>query len=207
MVPTAPDAILPAHSTPTPGAPDAVTAAHSAPTPAAPGAVTGAFSTPSPEAPGAVTPAWSAPAIRQAAVAASGLLYIDFIEVNDTVTIGDVVYKFVASPSSAYEVYHGVSALDGIANLVNAINNGTGAGVGTGTVPNPQVTAETVENYMRVSARTAGVAGNLIATTTTIVNAEWPEATLLGGLEQEAPAAITPAHSTPTPSAPTAIVP
>ena len=48
---------------------------------------------------------------------------------NDTVTIGQVTFKFVASVgSTAGNVLIGASAAASVTNLVNAINGGTGAG-------------------------------------------------------------------------------
>lgn len=47
---------------------------------------------------------------------------------NDTVTIGDVVFKFVASPTDEGDVDIGADAATSLANLVAAINGGAGAG-------------------------------------------------------------------------------
>jgi hypothetical protein len=47
---------------------------------------------------------------------------------NDTITIGQVVFKFVASPSAAGDIDIGSDAAGSLANLVVAINGGAGAG-------------------------------------------------------------------------------
>lgn len=112
-----------------------------------------------------------------AAAAAAGTITIAAgnVQANDTVTIGDTTYKFVVSlsePAEANEVKIGNDAAGSAANLVAAINAGTGAGnvYGTGTIANASVTAAAIEGVVTVTAKTKGVAGNAIAFTKTAVN-------------------------------------
>lgn len=94
---------------------------------------------------------------------------------DDTVTIGDKVYKFVASPSAAYDVAIGAAVANSQANLVAAIN-------GDALTPaHPDVAAaDFATNVMIVSARVSGTAGNSIATTETFTDGTdaWDAATM-----------------------------
>lgn len=103
---------------------------------------------------------------------------------GDTVTIGDTVYTFRATPDEAYEVDIGADASGSIDNLIAAINAGAGAGTayGTGTEAHPLVSAAAgTGDTMDVTALTAGTIGNTIATTETGSNSSWGAATLTGG--------------------------
>lgn len=81
----------------------------------------------------------------------------------------------------------GDTAADTIANLVQAINAGSGSGslYATGTTINANATAaiDLVNNQkLNATQKVAGYAGNSDATTTTSTNGSWGHATLLGGL-------------------------
>lgn len=79
---------------------------------------------------------------------------------NDTVTIGDVTYTFVATPSAANEVDVGATKAVCIANLVGAINDDLTPGATTyhaDTVANPYATASASGEVITVTARTGGV--------------------------------------------------
>lgn len=123
-------------------------------------------------------------------VCATGTL--DFATVQptatDTIVIGTRTYTFVSSLTAADDILIGADAIATNANTIAAINRGNGEGTlyGTGTVVNADVTA--VEgastDEMDVTARTPGVVGNAIATTSAGVSAPtWGAATLLGGLD------------------------
>lgn len=83
---------------------------------------------------------------------------------NDTVTIADKTYKFVASPASANDVKIGTGT-EYIANLVAAINGASGAGTtyGTGTTANAYVSATAGSGKVTLTAKSAGASGNAIA--------------------------------------------
>lgn len=122
------------------------------------------------------------------AVAASGVLtFTDNAFITETVTIGDMVYTFVAdllSDDVAYNVQIGISAAATIDNLILAINAGGGEGIsyGTGTVAHPTVLASAgAGDTMDVIANTEGDEGNAIVTTTDLSSASWDAAALLGG--------------------------
>jgi hypothetical protein len=182
MVPTAPDAILPAHSTPTPGAPDAVTAAHSAPTPDAPGAVTGAFSTPSPTAPLVVTQSNQTPTTAYLVGGADAGAWAGYY-LNDPAGSflrqqtmrGDPTRIMHYTPGNPGWQIAVVSYLGGVFGEM-AVNQFMGQDVAT-----PDLVTEW---------KTSGVAKDI-----TVTISAWPLP----------PSAITPAHTTPPPSAPGAV--
>lgn len=77
-----------------------------------------------------------------------------------------------------------VNASGSLDNLIAAINGAAGVGTtySTGTVASTQVTVAAGDgDIMAVTAITAGDEGNLIATTTDIVDASWANTTLTGG--------------------------
>lgn len=90
---------------------------------------------------------------------------------GETVTIGEVVYTYVASPlvDTAYNVLVGGSASASLDNLIDAINAEDGAGeegtlYGTGTIVHPDVEAAAgAGDTVDVTALVPGLAGNLIA--------------------------------------------
>ncbi len=107
------------------------------------------------------------------AVAATGKLTIAAGNAanDNTVKVGDVTYTFKSSlsdPAKANEVLIGDNATATSANLVLAVlAAGTvgdvGVKYGTGTVPNPLVTAASEAGVTTFTAKTKGVAGNSIA--------------------------------------------
>jgi hypothetical protein len=109
-----------------------------------------------------------------------------------TVTIGDITYTFVTELSETsgaaaipYQVYYVTSVAVALDNLKSAINGtGTvGTTYSTGTVAHPLVKATTNANDSQViEARTAGVQGNLIATTDEIDNHAWGATTMASGV-------------------------
>lgn len=107
---------------------------------------------------------------------------------GDTVTIGDTVYTFKdtlsTGPAVPFEVLVGASAATALDNLKSAINATAGAGTtyATGTTIHPTVTATTnTDTTQVVEAKTAGPAGDAIATTEASTHLSWGAATLLGG--------------------------
>ncbi len=98
------------------------------------------------------------------ASAAGAFAFTSNVAVNDTVTIGGIVYTFVAVPASANEVDVGVDLDTSISNLVAAINDSgvEGSTYGTGTVENPSVsaTADLANDEIDLAARFPGAEGD-----------------------------------------------
>ena len=90
---------------------------------------------------------------------------------NDEVTVGTVTYKFVASPSAAYDVDLGGTAAVSLANLEKAVNGTGTAGTeyAAGTLPNTKVTAVAAATTITFTAKddgtNSGTAGNSIVFT------------------------------------------
>jgi len=128
------------------------------------------------------------------AVASSGKLVSTETAVEDgeKVIIGATVYTFKTTlstdPAVPYEVLIGASATAQMTNLVAAImgNEGEGTTYGTGTVAHPTVTAAIADtDDIDLTAKTKGVAGNLIATTDDSAELSWgsEEVALVGGID------------------------
>jgi hypothetical protein len=110
------------------------------------------------------------------------------IAADDTVTIGGVVYTFVASLAAAYDVLVGALDTDSLDNLIAAINGDAGEGstYGTGTVAHPSVTALAgTGDTMDITAIAAGSAGNGIATTAVLTSGDWDNPSTLGGTDDD----------------------
>lgn len=108
----------------------------------------------------------------------------------ETVTIGTTVYTFVAAPATAYDVDIGADASGSLDNLVAAINlSGTaGTEYGAGTAVHPTVSAvrgPSASLELIITAKTAGSAGNSIATTETLTNGSWKAVTMQGGADAQ----------------------
>lgn len=108
---------------------------------------------------------------------------------NETVTIGDTVYRWRDTLAQAYDVKIGASAALSIVNLVAAINaNGTaGTHYFAGTLVHPTVRAydgagDTVVVHTNSNTILTAV-GTLIATTETMTNGSWAAATLADGTD------------------------
>ena len=90
---------------------------------------------------------------------------------NDEVTVGTVTYKFVASPSAAYDVDLGGTAAVSLSNLEKAVNGTGTAGTeyAAGTLPNTKVTAVAATATITFTAKddgtNSGTAGNSIVFT------------------------------------------
>jgi len=129
----------------------------------------------------------SATSIAPAGTEATGILtFAANPTANDTCTIGGITYTFVATPTAANDIDIGAAATNSLDNLIAAINGAAGEGTlyGTGTVSNPVVSAAAGSgDTMDLTARTAGTAGNSIATTETFTNAGnvFTNPTLTGG--------------------------
>lgn len=108
-----------------------------------------------------------------------------------TVTIGDITYTVVDVLSETYgadsipfQVLKGAAEANMLDNLKSAINRtGTpGTDYSSATTEHPQVKATTNTNTTQVVvSKTAGTAGNSIATTETMANTAWGAATLASG--------------------------
>jgi hypothetical protein len=109
---------------------------------------------------------------------------------TETVVIDTVTYTFNTALGGANSILIGANASASLDNLIAAINFTTGIGTtyGTGTVIHPTASAGVfVDDAVVISAKVAGVAGNLIASTTTVTNATWSNATLTGGTDTGKP--------------------
>ena len=113
---------------------------------------------------------------------------------NETVVIGGVYYLWTNASVDAsapagtagnpWRVLLGATASDSLSNLYYAINAGGGAGTtySTALTAHPTVASNVQSgDDLYVVARTAGAAGNSIATTETGANLAWGAATLAGG--------------------------
>lgn len=121
-----------------------------------------------------------------AAISATGVLTITATTSADTqtVVIGGQTYTFNTSlTNTANNVLIGASATTMAANLASAINAGAGSGTtyGAGTVANTNVTATSNLGVLTVTAKVPGTGANSVATTETLSNGSWANATLTGG--------------------------
>lgn len=103
---------------------------------------------------------------------------------DETLTIGTTVYRFKNTMAAAYDVKIGASVAVTLDNFKAAINaTGTpGTEYFAGTLAHPDVTATTNGATTQViEAREIGIAGNLIATTSTAANYAWTSTVMAGG--------------------------
>lgn len=111
---------------------------------------------------------------------------------DDTVTIGTQTYTFKAAAGAADTVAIGATVADTVDNLVAAIlatSSLEGSSFGTGTAANADATASAFyDDQLAVYAKTAGTAGNAVATTETLTAAAsaFNFATLVGGSNRPA---------------------
>lgn len=109
--------------------------------------------------------------------------------INQTVTIGNRTYLFIASDAVFTEdnqVKLGATASDTLDNLIAAINGAAGAGTtyATALVAHVDVTAAAgAGDTMVVTAKTAGAAGSLIETSETLTDGNWTYDNLYGGVD------------------------
>lgn len=108
---------------------------------------------------------------------------------SETITVGSQVYTWVSALTGADDIMIGATVDDCIDNLVSAMNADAGAGTkyGTGTLANADARADTyLSPQVWFTATVMGAAGNSVATTTTMADGKWRDATLIGG--QDIPA-------------------
>lgn len=83
---------------------------------------------------------------------------------TDAITVGNIVYTFIATPASAYDVDVGASLAESVTNLIAAINASTpvaGQYYQTGTLENPAMSASAAAtDRILLTARVPGTAGN-----------------------------------------------
>lgn len=120
-------------------------------------------------------------------VAATGTLTLTGIPLNgETLTIGAKTYTFEDVLTNVNgNIKIGATAAATVANIVAAINLGSGSGTAyaAATTVHPTVTAhDGAGTTVVVTAKTAGTGGNAIASTDTMTNASWGAATLAGGV-------------------------
>lgn len=114
---------------------------------------------------------------------------------NQAVVIGATTYTYkTVLPATPDTVFIGANAEASMVNIVAAINGDAGAGslYGAGTVANADAFAEKrPQAVLDAYAIIAGVAGNGIATTTTVTSAAWSNgATMDGGADIPDPSAF-----------------
>lgn len=130
--------------------------------------------------------------IREAAgapVAATNVLTLTGLPIaNETVTIDDITYTFVATPNAAYEVQIGADASATLDNLIAAMQAGAGAGTvyGTGTVAHPTVTvAAGAGDTMTLTANTPGASSSLIETSEILTFGNFTYDNMYGGVDDD----------------------
>lgn len=86
---------------------------------------------------------------------------------NDEVTIGAITYKFVASPSAAYDVDLGATAAISLSNLEKAVNaTGTaGTEYAAGTLINAQASAVATATTLVITSKLPDTSGNAVVLT------------------------------------------
>ncbi len=137
-------------------------------------------------------PAWDDTFIEGAYLFADGVFtFTGQPAAAETITVGSQTYTYRTSftGAPANEIIIGVDVATTISNTIAAINGGAGEGTvyGTGTTANTSATAlEIVSPQFGLRAITIGAAGNSIATTETVANGSFDNATLTGG--QDLPA-------------------
>jgi flagellin len=94
-------------------------------------------------------------------------------QANDTVTVGNQTYTFVASLSgtpAANSVLLGANETASLANLAAAVNGASGAGVtySSNTSKNASATATAGQNSIVFTATTPGVSGNSLASVSSV---------------------------------------
>ncbi len=107
------------------------------------------------------------------AVAAQGKLTIAAQPANgDQMKIDSQTYTFQTTPSGTNGIKIGANVGATQTNLVGAINHTNAAGIDTTTAAHPTVSAGTFAgNDLTLTAKTAGTAGNTIATTSIVMTA------------------------------------
>lgn len=112
---------------------------------------------------------------------------------NDTVTVGEVTYKFVTVLAAANDVLIGSTKEDTASNLDAAINDSEGEGTiyGTGTAQNAAAESTVEDGVVSIEAFPAGTSGNsvVLASTSTAVTASGE--TLSGGVDESTASAAT----------------
>jgi uncharacterized protein len=129
----------------------------------------------------------TATVVDNGAVAAKGTLTLSAnVQNNETVTIGAKTYTFQTVLTNIDgNVKIGATASDSLDNLIAAINLTAGSGslYATATTIHPTVSAAVaVDDRVALTAKSAGFAGNSIATTETLQNGSFAAPTLTDGL-------------------------
>jgi hypothetical protein len=113
------------------------------------------------------------------------LTFVDNPIAASVVVLGTQTYTFVAALGVADDVLLGANAQGSMNNLINAIAalpDQAGVTHGTGTVANVDASGSAFEdNALVAEALVDGTPGNLIVSTTDVVNGTWSSATLIGG--------------------------
>lgn len=107
---------------------------------------------------------------------------------NSTVTIGTTVYTFKNGVTDAYDVDIGATVDEAAANLILAINAGSGEGVnyGTGTLIHPDVNAIIAgHSTILVQSNETGPNGEIVTISSDEDRLSWDTVTLTGGSDGE----------------------
>ena len=117
----------------------------------------------------------------------------------------DVVYTFVNTLSSSYDVLIGADADESMINLRSAINQESGEGTiyGAGTIAHPDAEALDIAGVqIRIQARVPGTAGDDVTLASDVTDVSVSSATLEGGVDIPGPSEF---NFEPVPSGVTAI--
>lgn len=123
--------------------------------------------------------------IEAAQTYAEGTFTFDAVPANtETMTVGAKVYTWKTVLAAANDILIGATVADCIDNAIAAINDSGGEGTiyGVGTTSNADALAIPFESpQFSLRAVAIGTAGNAVATTETMANGFFNDATLTGG--------------------------
>jgi len=103
---------------------------------------------------------------------------------NETVTVGQITYRFVDALTQENDVLRGVSTTTAAQNLAAALSGGDGVTSSALTQQNYEASATSALGVVTFTAAAEGTSGNEIVLTTTVTGATASAATLTGGLDE-----------------------
>jgi hypothetical protein len=103
---------------------------------------------------------------------------------NETATVGLVVYRFVDTLAQANDVLRGATVATAATNLTDAINSGASTTSHPLTIANYEATAEAGASWVTVTAVAEGTSGNEIAFATNVTGASGASGKLANGLDE-----------------------
>ena len=118
--------------------------------------------------------------------AASGTIaFAALPDALETVTVGQVVYRFVDALAQEDDVLRGATAAEAATNLAEAVNSGgESSAVHEDTLENFEATASVNGATVTVEAQAKGTSGNDVAFATTTGGTITPGGFLVGGLDE-----------------------